>query len=310
MRQHRASGCRRQGGRLNILSIQSWVSYGHVGNAVALFALQRLGAEVCAVHTVQFSNHTGYGDWTGQVFSGAAVRDLVRGLAARGALARADAVLSGYLGDAGIGAAILDAVAQARAANPALIYCCDPVMGDSRRGLFVRPGIPALLSGESVPAADILTPNRFELEQLTGIDCAGDEALLRAIGALQAAMRPQGPRIVLVTSAGSPHAAPPATPPAIDLVAASPVEAWRLRTPELAIDANGAGDLIAALFLFRIIEGGGLRAALELAGSATWGVLKRTVDAGSRELCLVAAQDELIRPSRRFTADVIRAINV
>ena len=288
-----------EGGRLNILSVQSWVSYGHVGNAAAMFPLQRLGVEVWAVHTVQFSNHTGYGAWTGQVFGGDAVRELVRGLAERGALARADAVLSGYLGDQEVGRAILDAVVQARTTNPALLYCCDPVMGDAGRGLFVRPGIPAMLSGESVPAADILTPNQFELEQLTGAPCESRSSLLRAVRRLRARMRPQGPRIVLVTSVQVRETAQ-AT---IELLAVGPQGAFLLRTPALALSPNGAGDLIAALFLFHILDGRDLRAALETAASSTWGVLAHTLAAGSRELCLVAAQQELVSPSRRFDAD-------
>ncbi len=278
--------------------MQSWVSYGHVGNAAAMFPLQRLGVEVWAVHTVQFSNHTGYGAWTGQVFGGEAVRELVRGLAARGALARADAVLSGYLGDQEVGHAILDAVAEARASNPALLYCCDPVMGDTGRGLFVRPGIPAMLSGRSVPAADILTPNQFELEQLTGAPCDSRRSLLRAVRRLRARMRPQGPRIVLVTSVRVRETGEGT----IELLAAGPQGAFLLRTPALALSPNGAGDLIAALFLFHILDGRDLPAALEAAASATWGVLAHTLAAGARELCLVAAQRELVSPSRRFDA--------
>jgi pyridoxine kinase len=300
-RQHRASRSTREGGRLNILSVQSWVSYGHVGNASAMFPLQRLGAEVWAIHTVQFSNHTGYGAWTGEVFSGASVRMLVRGIADRGALPGIDAVLSGYLGDQETGRAILDAVRDVRQANPAALYCCDPVMGDVGPGLFVRPGIPELLAGESVPAADILTPNQFELEQLTGIACDGRAALLRAVRNLQSRMRAEGPRIVLVTSVRD-----AATPDdAVELLAASPREAFLLRTPALAFAPNGAGDLIAALFLFGMLGRCGLRASLERAGSATWGVLAHTLQAGSAELCLVAAQDELVAPTRRFDAEPI-----
>ena len=279
--------------------MQSWVSYGHVGNAAAMFPLQRLGVEVWAVHTVQFSNHTGYGAWTGQVFGGDAVRALVRGLAERGALARADAVLSGYLGDQEVGRAILDAVAEARLSNPALLYCCDPVMGDAGRGLFVRPGIPEMLSAQSVPAADILTPNQFELEQLAGAPCDSRRSLLRAVRRLRARMRPQGPRIVLVTSVQVRET----RPDTIELLAAGPQGTFLLRTPALALSPNGAGDLIAALFLFHMLDGRDLRAALEAAASATWGVLARTLAAGARELCLVAAQQELVAPSRRFTAE-------
>ena len=128
---------------MNILSIQSWVSYGHVGNASAIFPLQRLGAEVWAINTVQFSNHTGYGDWTGAVYSGQSVRELVDGIAARGALERCDAVLTGYVGGADIGEAIMHAVASVRRAKPEALYCCDPVIGDADTGVYVRPGIEA-----------------------------------------------------------------------------------------------------------------------------------------------------------------------
>ena len=133
-------------GGMNILSIQSWVAYGHVGNASAVFPLQRLGAEVWSINTVQFSNHTGYGDWTGEVYSGQSVRDLVDGIAARDALRHCDAVLSGYMGDKGIGEAIVDAVGRVRAANPRALYCCDPVIGDMGTGVYVRPGIPAMMA--------------------------------------------------------------------------------------------------------------------------------------------------------------------
>ena len=280
------------------------MTYGHVGNAAAMFPLQRLGAEVWAIHTVQLSNHTGYGAWTGEIYGGASVRALVRGVADRGVLPRIDAVLSGYLGDLETGRAILDAVAEIRRVNPDLLYCCDPVMGDVDRGLFVRPGIPETLSAESVPAADILTPNQFELETLTGIACDSRAALLRAVRGLQSRMRPAGPRIVLVTSVRD------ASMPddAVELLAASPREVHLLRMPLLAFSPNGAGDLIAALFLFHILGGGGLRAALERAGSATWGILAHTLRVGSAELSLVAAQQELVSPTRRFDAASLQNI--
>src|SRR5687768_17753569 len=155
---------------MNLLSIQSHVAYGHVGNSAAVFPLQRIGVEVWAINTVQFSNHTGYGAWRGQVFQEGLIRDCVTGIAERGALARCDGVLSGYMGDAAIGEAILDAAARVKAANPKALYCCDPVIGDVGRGVFVRPGIPEFMKTRTVPAADIITPNHFELELLAGFD--------------------------------------------------------------------------------------------------------------------------------------------
>ena len=280
---------------LNILSIQSWVSYGHVGNASAVFPLQRLGAEVWAVNTVQFSNHTGYGAWRGTVFGAELIHELVEGIAERGALARCDAVLSGYMGSAEIGDAILAAAARAKAANGAAMYCCDPVIGDVGRGVFVRPGIPDFMRDRAVPAADILTPNQFELEWLTGRTVTTLASAKAAIAALQA----KGPRCVLVTSLRTED-----TPTdGIELLAGEGGEFWRLRTPLLPLSINGAGDAIAALFLFHRLRWGEARVALSAAASSIYGLLRRTAEAGSREILTVAAQEEFVTPSRVFRAE-------
>lgn len=294
----REPGCPGWRLRVNILSIQSWVAYGHVGNAAAIFPLQRLGAEVWGVNTVQFSNHTGYGAWTGQVFTGAAISAVMEGIAARGALAGCDAILSGYMGDQEIGQVILDAVGRVRAANPGALYCCDPVIGDDGGGVYVRPGIAELMRERALPIADIATPNRFELEQLTGCACGTLAEARQGAARLAARLRADGPRVVLVTSLRTAE-----TPPgSIDMLATEAGRFHLLRTPELAISVNGAGDVLAALFLFHRIATGSTAAALERAGSALWGVLRRTAAFGSRELCLVAAQDELVSPATRFCA--------
>ena len=290
-------GCARpcEGGRVNILSIQSWVAYGHVGNASAVFPLQRLGAEVWAVNTVQFSNHTGYGSWRGQVFDAALVRDCVLGIEERGALPRCDAVLTGYVGDAATGEAILDSVARVKAANPAALWCCDPVIGDVGRGVFVRPGIPEFFRDRALPRADIATPNRFELEWLTG----GPVPTLAAAKAAVAALQARGPRCVLVTSLDTEET--PAD--SVDLLAAEGGAFWRVRTPLLPLQVNGAGDAVAALFLFHRLGTGSARAALERAAASVHGLLRRTAEAGSREILTVAAQEEFVAPGARFAAE-------
>ena len=283
---------------MNILSIQSWVAYGHVGNASAVFPLQRLGAEVHAIHTVQFSNHTGYGDWTGDVFGGAQVHALVDGIARRGALARCDAVLSGYMGDVGIGHAILDAVARVRAENPRALYCCDPVIGDDSHGVYVRSGIAELMRDEALPQADIATPNAFELRHLTGLPDATLTQAKAAITALQARMHSGGPRTVLLTSLRTDE-----TPAgSLDMLVGEGENFYLLRSPLLGLDINGAGDAVAALFLFHRKTAGSAVAALEAAGSAIHGVLRRTAEAGSRELLTVAAQEEFVNPTIRLKA--------
>jgi pyridoxine kinase len=286
---------------LNILSIQSWVSYGHVGNASAVFPLQRLGAEVWAINTVQFSNHTGYGDWKGAVYSGESVRDLVDGIAARGALERCDAVLTGYVGGVDIGDAILHAVGSVRRANPKALYCCDPVIGDTDTGVYVRSGIEAFLRDQALPAADIATPNRFEIERLTGLSCATLQGAKQAVLRLRSMLRADGPGCVLLTSLTTDET--PAD--RIDMMTFAEGVFHRLRTPRLQLSVNGAGDAIAALFLFHQLRTGSAVAALEAAGSSIYGLLRRTEEAGSREILTVAAQEEFVSPSQLFGAAVV-----
>jgi pyridoxine kinase len=280
---------------LNILSIQSWVAYGHVGNASAIFPLQRLGAEVWGVHTVQFSNHTGYGAWRGQVFGADLIRECVTGIEERGVLPNCDAVLSGYLGSAEIGAAVRDAALAVKAANPRALWCCDPVIGDTGRGVFVRPGIPEFLRDQALPAADIATPNQFELEWLTGRAVTSLTDAKAAIAALQA----KGPRCVLLTSLRTDATGENE----IELLAAEGGGFWRLRTPMLPLSVNGAGDAMAALFLFHRLQSGATAPALEAAASSIFGLLSQTLAAGARELQVVAAQAEITAPTRRFRAE-------
>lgn len=284
---------------MNILSIQSWVSYGHVGNASAVFPLQRLGAEVWSINTVQFSNHTGYGHWTGQVYTGDAVRELVDGIAARDVMRRCDAVLSGYMGDAGIGAAILHAVERVRQENPAAVYCCDPVIGDTDTGVYVRPGIEDFLREQALPHADIATPNRFELERLTGLNCATLDGAKTAVARLAGTLRSAGLRCVLLTSLET------ETTPGdhLDMMVGEAGAFHLLRTPRLPVAVNGAGDAIAALFLFHRLRTGSAVMALEAAGSSVHGLLRRTAEMGSREIQMVAAQEEFVVPTTWFTAN-------
>ncbi|HEX2655901.1 MAG TPA: pyridoxal kinase PdxY [Xanthobacteraceae bacterium] len=282
---------------MNLLSIQSHVCYGHVGNSAAVFPLQRLGCEVWPIHTLQFSNHPGYGTWRGGVFDAGLIRDVVTGIEESGALARCDGVLSGYVGSVEIGDAIIDAVAATKRANARAQYCCDPVIGDVGRGIYVGSGIPEFIRDRAVPVADVLTPNQFELDFISGCSTVSLSGVRDALSAAHA----MGPRVILVTSLYTEE-----TPrDAIDLIASNGEGCFRLRTPKLPIAANGAGDAIAALFVFHYWQSGSVVKALELAASSIFGVLARTVDAGSREILLVEAQDEFIAPTRQFAAEKI-----
>lgn len=280
---------------MNLLSIQSHVAYGHVGNSAAVFALQRLGVEVWPVHTVQFSNHPGYGAWKGAVFDASLIREVVQGIEQRGVLGACDGVLSGYMGSVAIGEAIIDAVSRVKRANPAARYCCDPVIGDRERGVYVEAGLSEFIRDRALAAADLVTPNHFELEQLTGRNCKTLPDALSAIRALQAI----GPRIVLVTSLQL-EETPAGT---IDVLAAEGDARFRVRTPKLPVAVNGAGDAIAGLFFASYLRSGSLAEALSRAVSSLYGILSRTAELGARELLLIEAQEELVAPSRFFNAE-------
>ncbi len=270
-----------------VLSIQSWVACGNVGNTAALFPLQRLGCDTWSLNTVAFSNHTGYGKWRGTAVPAKDIADLFAGIAELGLLPRCDAVLSGYLGEAEAGPVLLDIVARVKQANPKALFACDPVMGDVGPGWYVRAGVPEFYRDHAVVAADIVTPNRFELEWLTG----------RAVGTLgeagEAAMtlRGRGPGIVLVTSLDL-------VPDGIAVVAAGPDGVWAVETPRLPIEATGCGDAVAALFLGWLLKGKPVPEALALTIAAIYGVVEATMHSADGELALVAAQDELVSPSR------------
>ncbi|MGD0639367.1 MAG: pyridoxal kinase PdxY [Roseiarcus sp.] len=275
-----------------LLTIQSHVVYGHVGNSAAVFPLQRLGCEVWPIHTVQFSSHAGYPGWRGRAFDAALIDDCVAGIAAIGALGRCDGVLSGYLGKAEIGEAALRAFAAVKAANPRAAYACDPVIGDEGRGVYVEPPVAEFLRERALPAATVLTPNAFELSLLAGWR-VGDVAQLSAALTV---LRARGPQVILVTSLTL--ADTPAD--AIDMIVCEGGELWRLRTPKLPIAVNGAGDLVAALFFFHWLRSGSGPQALASAASSVYGVVAATAAAGARELQIVAAQEELVRPTRLF----------
>jgi pyridoxine kinase len=279
------------------------VVHGHVGNAAAVFALQRLGLEVSAIQTVQFSNHTGYGAWTGQVFAPEAIGELIDGLEARGVLGGFDAVLSGYMGDVGTVGQVTNAVRRVRERNPRTLYCCDPVMGDVDRGVFVRPEIPEVMSSLAVPAADILTPNQFELELLTGSSVRTLEDALAAARGLRERLNPNGPRIVIVTSLTRIDA--PSN--AIEVLAVTDAGAYLIATPKIPLDPprNGTGDTITALFLGHYLNSGNVKTSLERAVNGLYRLLEITHERGTREIQLVRAQDEWLDPSSSFPAQLI-----
>ena len=281
---------------MRFLSLQSHVAYGYVGNRAATFPLQRLGHEVWAVNTVEFSNHTGYGAWRGRTAPAGQVAEIVQGIEALGLLPRCDALLTGYVGDSALADVVLDTAARVRAANPRAIWCCDPVLGDTDTGIYVKSGIDVFFRERAIPAADLVTPNHFELELLTGSKVSTMAEALVAARSLLA-----GPRLVLITSLRRADA----PDDCIEMVAVSHDAAWRVVTPLIGFEIapNGTGDTVAALFSAHWLASGNIADALGKAASSIFAVLETTRELGERELQLVAAQDRLVTPLRRFTAE-------
>lgn len=283
---------------MSILSIQSLVAYGHAGNSAALFPLQRLGKEVWPVMTVHFSNHTGYGAWRGPLMSAADIAEIIAGIEDRGVLGECEAVLSGYQGAEDVGAVILDAVATVKSHHPQALYCCDPVMGDVGRGMFVRPGIPEFMRDRVVPAADLITPNHFELDFLAGATTGTLPELLAAADAV----RESGPDVVLVTSVITED-----TPEdRLDLVLVTQDGAWRTRTPRLSVSPQGAGDLTTAVFLANYLDQDDLETVLSRTTSSVFAVVEATEAAGAPEMLIVESQDRLAHPRMEFEPERLR----
>ena len=283
---------------MKVLSIQSAVAHGHVGNSAAVFPLQRIGVEVVPVLTVNFSNHTGYGAWRGPLIPPADVAEVLLGVEERGVFPQIDAVLSGYQGGVGIGDVIVDVVGRVKAANPAAIYACDPVMGNAKSGCFVAPEIPDLLRDRLVPVADIITPNQFELGFLTGTEPAGIESTLESADLARA----MGPSTVLVTSVERPDR----DADTIEMLVVDTGGAWLVTTPYLPFKANGSGDVTAALFTAHYVQTGDAAVALERTVSSVFGLLETTYRSGERELQLVRAQEFYAAPRMQFKARQVR----
>jgi pyridoxine kinase len=266
-----------------ILSIQSHVAFGYVGNRAAMLPLQRLGHDVIAINTVQFSNHTGYGGWTGEVFSAEHIGEILGGLEERGVLSQIDGLLTGYLGDPAVGDLIVRSLSRL---PPSVTWLCDPVMGDVGRGFFVQPGIPEFFKERALPKAKIVTPNQFELDYLSGITI---ETLADARNACRR-VHEAGPEIVLLTSLIHNKT----RDDKIQMLASSRSgEQYLVTTPRLPFDPapSGAGDCTAALFLAHVLNGENLPDALSKTAAGIFAVFEETQKAGTRELALIQAQD-------------------
>ncbi|XXG83783.1 hypothetical protein AAC387_Pa10g1462 [Persea americana] len=289
-----------------VLSIQSHTVQGYVGNKSAVFPLQLLGYDVDPINSVQFSNHTGYPTFKGQVLNGQQLWDLIEGLEANNLLYYTH-LLTGYIGSVSFLNTVLQVVEKLRSINPELTYVCDPVMGDEGK-LYVPSELVSVYREKVVPVASMLTPNQFEAEQLTGFTITSEKDGLEACNALHAA----GPSKVVITSVhiednllliGSHQKAEGLTP-----------EQFKIVIPKIPTYFTGTGDLMTALLLgWSNRYPNNLDKASELAVSSLQAVLHRTIrdyqsagfdpQTSSLEIRLVQSQDDIRNPEVNFKAE-------
>ena len=263
---------------MNILSIQSEVVTGHVGNAAARFALQRLGHEAWCIPTVLLSSHAAHPGFGGEPTSITLLEKLLEALDRQGRLAQCDGVMSGYLGSPEQATFVAETVRRAKAANPKIVYCLDPAFGDDGR-IYARPGVAEAIAETLLPLADIVTPNAFELSVLSGMPVTGAESAALAAGRLG---RP------LVVAKSVP------VPGRIGALTTIAGNIWVAATPVIAHPPRGAGDLFAALFFGQYLNGKLTAQVLDLATRGTYHVLSKSD--GAPEMNLIPEQNALAAP--------------
>ncbi|MEX0809480.1 MAG: pyridoxal kinase [Dongiaceae bacterium] len=268
---------------LAVLSIQSRVVYGHVGNAAAMPALHGLGIEAWPIDTVSLSSHLGYPEARGTRYTAAMLTPMLDGLEAIGALGDCDCVLSGYLGDVGNAALVADAVARVRRHNPASFYVLDPVMGERGDGLYVAEPVAEAIRDTLLPLADIAIPNQFELGWLANMKTDTVEQSLAAADALRRTAKRD--LAILVTGIDTDTTT-------LTTIAVDDRGAWRVDVARQKLEAHGTGDYFAARLTGHVLRGGDLPTALAAATADTQAVVSATVAAGGRELLLVPPDTE------------------
>jgi pyridoxine kinase len=268
-----------------VLSIQSHVTVGAVGNSAAVFALQRMGVETWGLPTVVLSNDNARAHVAGPALSTDELRAILDAMAGNGVLGRVDALLSGYL-TAETGPVVLETAARLKELNPSVLYCCDPVMGDEDKGFYVPPEVRRFFGEEAVGACDVLTPNLFELGALTG---ARPETLTEVVDAARELVD-AGPATVLVTSV----ACRDLPGDRMHMVAVERDRAVLVSTPLLEAAFDGSGDLTTAVFLANRLGGADLPEALGRTAASVHGVLSVTALLGRQEPALVEGQDLLV----------------
>jgi len=274
------------------VSFQSHVAAGVVGNTAASTVNAAFGRAFWAMPTVFYSNHPAGRAFAGEVVSAQMLAECVATFQENGLIDHVGCIQSGYLGAAAHASVVLSLLTAARKTGRAVPYACDPVLGDQAAGLYVPTDIAAAVRDELVPAADIVTPNLFELGYLTGAPVETTVDIWAAMQVLQAA----GPSVVVATSVRTSD-----TPlEHLDTFLLDGANGWVVTTPHVDSPAHGAGDVLIAAFLARHAAGEPTPTALSYAVSSVHRILKASGD--QPDLALHAACDDLLSPAPVFPA--------
>ena len=263
-----------------ILSIQSSVIFGYVGNSIAAPVLQTLGHDVWRIDTVNFSNHPGYGKFTGAVKELEQLDNEIKGICDLGILPNCEVILSGYLGEIDTAASVLKTVNLVKKQNKAALYVLDPVIGDDDQ-IYVNESLVEVFKNKLLPKADVIIPNRSELGWLSDIKIH-DLSTLK-IAAMNIIKR--GPKNVIVTGVLDAEN--------ILNYAFSNDGIWMTSVSRIKQKFSGTGDLFSSLFTSAFLETNNLSNALAFATEGCETVLRATCERNSKELSLISTLSNL-----------------
>jgi pyridoxine kinase len=285
-----------------VLSLQSHVVSGYVGNKAASLPMQVLGIEVDMLSSCMFSNHTGYQNGArGPRTSEKEIVDVIDGLESNGLLSAISHLLTGYAGREEVLMAAVRLIERVKAARPAtatpFVYVLDPVMGDNGR-LYVEKSLIQVYRDRMLPLATVLTPNCYELSLLADVPQIRSEA--EALAACRQLHNQAGIPTIIVTGTSFDD-----RPGVISmLISTNDGEAFAVDTERLDMLFTGSGDLCCALILAWSIRcPDDLRMACQQAMSTVSAVLRRTADLGPNpgacampELKLVQSIQDILNP--------------
>jgi len=267
---------------VTVLSIQSSVIFGYVGNNIARPVLQTLGYDVWCVDTVNFSNHPGYGSFTGSVKEAHKIQEEINGLANLDILGECDAILSGYLGEVETAKTVSRTIELIKEQNETAIYLLDPVIGDDGQ-IYVKNGLIEAFKNELLPKADVILPNQSELGWLSGLKINDVSSLKTASKYLIRC----GAKTVVVTGI-----------PEIETLTNYVVTSdafWAISTPKLNRKFSGTGDLFSSLFTGAFLQTKDLYNALNFATEGCSIVVRETQKKDSKELSVLPVLNQFSR---------------